>query len=428
MDPTVTSEAAEPSETGQGTGALREATVGRPPASPRPFAEPRATIGEADEFATREQDRVVRNIRAALNLGLSSCAVVLAIGLVSRDALIAWMSIAGATALTVPHGLLLVRRVEAAAMVSALIPLSLVTFYAATGSGLRDLAVAGFLVVIVYAGATLSRRGFVFFLGIIAAALGFVDLNQVFRWFPLRVQAVGSWTDLALMGTLVIVATAVAWMLGENARDGLETAHREIERRKRAEAELAALTAIDSLTGVASRRLFDEQLGLLERGRRWPVSVIVADVDGLKVVNDTFGHSTGDGLLVRAARILADGVRADDVVARIGGDEFAILLPVADEQAVLRTVERLEESLLAQPAGETRPAVSFSLGHATSRVGDIAASLKLADMRMYVRKAERKASLARRNLAQGAQLSMSWGFSAEHDSALTPAPEPAGTL
>jgi diguanylate cyclase (GGDEF)-like protein len=174
--------------------------------------------------------------------------------------------------------------------------------------------------------------------------------------------------------------------------------------------------------------LFDEQLGLLEKGRRWPVSVIVADVDGLKRVNDTLGHSMGDGLLVRAARILADGVRADDIVARIGGDEFAVLLPVADEQAVLWAVERLEESLLLQPDAETRPAVSLSLGHATAKVGDIAAALKLADMRMYVRKAERKASLTSCSLAPGAQLIMSWDSSPEHEPAPTPAAELAGTL
>jgi diguanylate cyclase (GGDEF)-like protein len=311
--------------------------------------------------------------------------------------MVVWLSLAGAAALAVPHGLLLLRRVRLAVLISAVIPLSLVTFYAATGSGLRDAGAAGVLVTIFYAGMTLTRKDFFIFFGLSAVALAFVQLNQEFLWLPLRRG--GSWTDLALMVALVVITLIIASMLANNARVGLETAYREIARRKRAEAELAALSATDSLTGVSSRRLFDEQLVRLQMGRRWPVSVIVADIDGLKKINDTLGHPIGDDLLIRAASILAASIRADDVLARIGGDEFAILLPVTDEEAAKCAAERIEQLLGAQPPEESGPLVSLSLGYATAKREDVVAALKLADARMYVLKAERKAAVAAEDAA-----------------------------
>jgi diguanylate cyclase (GGDEF)-like protein len=124
------------------------------------------------------------------------------------------------------------------------------------------------------------------------------------------------------------------------------------------------------------------------------VSVIVADLDGLKSVNDTFGHPIGDELLVRAARMLAASVRTEDVLARIGGDEFAVLLPAADETTAQAAVERVEAQLGAQPILANQPSVSLSLGCATAEGTELVAAVKLADARMYVSKAARKAAQA----------------------------------
>ena len=98
----------------------------------------------------------------------------------------------------------------------------------------------------------------------------------------------------------------------------------------RREQELEHLSTHDSLTGVNNRAYFENELRRLRLGRRYPVSLIVLDVDGLKAINDRHGHPVGDEILRQTAQILQRACRSDDVVARIGGDEFCILLMHAD--------------------------------------------------------------------------------------------------
>src|SRR5262249_15827990 len=101
----------------------------------------------------------------------------------------------------------------------------------------------------------------------------------------------------------------------------------EVERRKRAEATLHSMAITDSLTGLYNRRGFSTLAHqLLEQARRsgHPFLLFLADLDGLKQINDTHGHLEGDQALHIAAVLLKDTFRASDVVARIGGDEFAV--------------------------------------------------------------------------------------------------------
>lgn len=168
---------------------------------------------------------------------------------------------------------------------------------------------------------------------------------------------------------------------------------------RRAKARIAILEAradTDPLTDVANRRGFERDLRrALAYAIRYRVSaaVIFIDIDRLKPVNDTFGHAAGDALLKAVARALTGSVRASDIVARIGGDEFAVLMwnlgnGVAAKRALV--LEQIIAATILTYDGQTIE-VSASAGFAMLGADDTPASvLARADRAMYVRKSKRK--------------------------------------
>ncbi|HET6351779.1 MAG TPA: EAL domain-containing protein [Coriobacteriia bacterium] len=119
---------------------------------------------------------------------------------------------------------------------------------------------------------------------------------------------------------------------------------RDVTARRRQENELLHIASHDFLTGLANRRRFEERLRMTlvqasAEGNEG--AVLWLDLDGFKEINDALGHKVGDDLLVSVSRMLSACVRSDSLIARIGGDEFAILLPDADERAASSTAERL---------------------------------------------------------------------------------------
>ena len=165
----------------------------------------------------------------------------------------------------------------------------------------------------------------------------------------------------------------------------------DITNLKETEEKLRFLSIHDQLTGLYNRLYFDEEIYRLEHGRVFPISVIMADLDNLKWVNDTFGHSEGDEMLRVAASILKSSFRAEDVVARMGGDEFAALLPGANQEAVSKIIERINEKIQHHPLFRSRAMIGISLGSATIQKGDsLDEALKLADAQMYLVKQSRK--------------------------------------
>ncbi len=163
----------------------------------------------------------------------------------------------------------------------------------------------------------------------------------------------------------------------------------DVSPRKRVEEELRYLSTHDVLTGLYNRACFEEELARLRGEGPFPVSIIVADMNGLKAINDQLGHAAGDLALRQTAGILRAAFRAQDMVARIGGDEFAVLLPATDAPAAAQALTRIRHSLRAHNAAHSGPPIVLSLGTATAeRPGQLSWALRAADDDMYRDKAQ----------------------------------------
>jgi diguanylate cyclase (GGDEF)-like protein/PAS domain S-box-containing protein len=165
----------------------------------------------------------------------------------------------------------------------------------------------------------------------------------------------------------------------------------DITEQRRSEERLRYLSTHDILTSLYNRVFFEEEINRLENSRQYPISLIIADVDGLKLVNDHNGHQAGDQLLRRAATILKHSCRTEDMVARIGGDEFGIILTRSDEDVAAGAMERIQNMIDVQRSKDGESILSLSVGAATAKNGESLRRVqRLADKRMYQDKRQRR--------------------------------------
>jgi len=178
---------------------------------------------------------------------------------------------------------------------------------------------------------------------------------------------------------------------------GVVTSHVNITRRKMAEEELAHAASHDPLSGLVNRTLLNVRLEGALKPRlgqhRFPdVGVLYIDLDGFKAVNDTYGHSAGDEVLLTVAGRLRNLVRPADTIARLGGDEFTVIAPRTDTTGLAALAARIQHSL-AEPHrihGNT-VTIGGSIGTHLARAGDHAAdALQHADQAMYTNKRARQ--------------------------------------
>ncbi|NEV63396.1 GGDEF domain-containing protein [Thiorhodococcus minor] len=161
-----------------------------------------------------------------------------------------------------------------------------------------------------------------------------------------------------------------------------------------AEEKIRYLSEHDSLTGLHNRAFFDDELSRLSKQGRYPVSLVIADLDGLKRVNDELGHHVGDLLIQKAAQVLQSCLGDDDVLARLGGDEFAIILAGADASQASATLERLRGAEAKANRKDKVFPIHISVGAGTaSEPAELREALRRADQAMYRDKAERKTTL-----------------------------------
>ena len=156
--------------------------------------------------------------------------------------------------------------------------------------------------------------------------------------------------------------------------------------------ELDQLAHQDSLVELPNRRGFMRELErLVDRAKRYGESsaMLFVDLDGLKMINDTFGHNAGDGSLIQVAGLLVGGVRRSDVVARIGGDEFGILLGHADEPNAHETATRLTDMISGCEFTHDGDALPLSVAIGVAMIGpadEPETIMARADEEMYRRK------------------------------------------
>ncbi len=179
---------------------------------------------------------------------------------------------------------------------------------------------------------------------------------------------------------------------GQNRLVALEGIARDVTDRMLMEEQLRYLSFHDVLTGLYNRTYFEQEMQRLEDGRHYPVGIIICDVNDLKLVNDSLGHYAGDQTLKAAANVLKQSLRESDVVARIGGDEFAVLLPGSDLNIVAKACRRIADAKTNHhPAGPGFK-LSMSVGFAVSneQTASLTDVFREADNHMYREKMLRK--------------------------------------
>jgi diguanylate cyclase (GGDEF)-like protein/PAS domain S-box-containing protein len=196
--------------------------------------------------------------------------------------------------------------------------------------------------------------------------------------------------NYALDGEKVHVFLQLSMFPGHEQRwDRVLVSLTDITARKKAEAYLEYLGKHDVLTGLRNRAFFMEELSRLDRKGPWPTAVVVIDLNGLKAANDDGGHAAGDALLRRAGEVLGKLVEPGSrlTASRIGGDEFALLLPGHGARQAEQVIEQLRELLALNNQFHGGHVLSLSIGVAVGTEGErLERTVQLADEQMYADK------------------------------------------
>ena len=195
---------------------------------------------------------------------------------------------------------------------------------------------------------------------------------------------------LAKSGQTIVVEGSINCKFENGQPVSTRGIFRDITARKQAEQELLHLNAHDALTALYNRRYFVEAQSRLQSENHLPASIVIVDVDGLKSINDRLGHAAGDKLLQATAALLRTSFRSQDIIARIGGDEFAVLLPATNELVAAAAAERVRYNVRVHNAARTGLWLSLSLGVATAtNAEELTRAFREADERMYLDKASK---------------------------------------
>ncbi len=186
-------------------------------------------------------------------------------------------------------------------------------------------------------------------------------------------------------GSILYVSVIESPLIFKNEQVGKYVIYRDITEQRKAEERIAYLSFHDTLTGLYNRAFFEEELKRLDTERQLPLSIIMGDINGLKLINDTFGHNQGDNLLIKTAHLLQGLYRKEDIIARWGGDEFIMLLPKTEKEVALKIAARIRETCVLANEESKKMPLSIALGVASKNISSdkIEEVLIEADELMY---------------------------------------------
>jgi len=167
----------------------------------------------------------------------------------------------------------------------------------------------------------------------------------------------------------------------------------DITDTKRQQDNILYLSFHDQLTGLYNRRFFEEELLRLDNSRNLPLTIVMGDVNGLKLVNDSFGHAVGDELLIKVSHALRKASRVDDIIARHGGDEFILILPKTDSEEAGRIINRFKYFLSQEKSSTIDISVSFGTQTKQSVDESIHLIIKKTEDDMYTHKVYESSSM-----------------------------------
>ena len=175
--------------------------------------------------------------------------------------------------------------------------------------------------------------------------------------------------------------------------NGVVLVFRDFTEKKERQAKIAYLSYHDQLTGLYNRRFFQEEAKRLDTERNLPITLVMGDINGLKLTNDAFGHLAGDKLLIKVAEVMKKECRTDDIIARIGGDEFMFLLPNTDSDEAKIIIQRINATLAQEKLAPIILSVSFGWETKKTLAEPMTTIYKKAEDHMYRHKLSESSSM-----------------------------------
>ncbi|MEI8201104.1 MAG: PAS domain S-box protein [Eubacteriales bacterium] len=167
----------------------------------------------------------------------------------------------------------------------------------------------------------------------------------------------------------------------------------DITERKKAEDDLVYLSSHDQLTGLYNRRYFEDKFKKMDTKNNLPITVAMGDINGLKLINDSFGHFVGDELLIKASDVIKKECRKNDLLARIGGDEFAVVFPRTDASEATQIINSIQKKAANEKVANVALSISFGYDTKGKEEQTIFEVLANAENHMYRHKISERSSM-----------------------------------